>query len=111
MLPHPADADAVLVDSGQVVMLCWSYIVAVVTEPGRVPQEWTPFATAEVRTGYLGQSAAPKSSEWFSDAVVMLHRRKRLRRIGWRPVLQGVTRASRAAAGPDTAASARQASP
>ena len=33
----------------QVVMLCWSYFVAVVTEPGRVPQDWSPFATAEVR--------------------------------------------------------------
>ena len=32
-------------------MLCWSYLVAVVTEPGRVPSDWTPFATAEVPTG------------------------------------------------------------
>jgi hypothetical protein len=32
----------------QVFMLSWSYIVAVITEPGRVPPGWTPFATSEV---------------------------------------------------------------
>ena len=27
----------------QIAMLLWAYIVAVVTDPGRVPVGWTPF--------------------------------------------------------------------
>ena len=35
----------------QVVMLSWSYMAAVLTEPGRVPLGWTPFASTEVGNG------------------------------------------------------------
>ena len=33
-------------------MLSWSYMAAVLTEPGSVPAGWTPFATVEVGAGF-----------------------------------------------------------
>ena len=33
----------------QVFMLVWSYFAAFLTEPGRVPAGWSPFASNEVR--------------------------------------------------------------
>ena len=51
-------------------MLCWSYIAAVVTEPGRVPRDWTPFATAEVHTDNLGAFwLLQTSNSWLSAAA------------------------------------------
>ena len=32
----------------QIAMVLWSYFAAVVTDPGGVPQGWTPFADEEV---------------------------------------------------------------
>ena len=43
----------------QVFMLSWSYLVAVVTEPGRVPSGWSPFATSEVGIHATTNTPAP----------------------------------------------------
>ena len=40
----------------QVVMLLWSYFAALLSEPGKIPPGWSPFASDEVRQPSLHAS-------------------------------------------------------
>ena len=94
----------------QVVMLSWSYMAAVLTEPGRVPAGWTPFASNEVVLAPHVQRrdtplvcTGPGTSRrncCMQEAALEANRYERGR---W----AGLRRASPAAGDPDTAASAR----
>lgn len=46
---HVIDGSEISVLPAQVVMLLWSYFSAFLTEPGKIPAGWSPFASDEVR--------------------------------------------------------------